>query len=258
MRKVWVRCGIGLGGVMVALCGFGGWWLYSAAPPSFEASSPDKSSPGDVVSSKIPDLKPAAADDGSEIRVSVGGQIRDGFPETLKIQADGRSFDLQCTGLYIRSRMLLVLPFDLYAIANFTESPSPGDAPALLDNLLVDGKPKVYLLRFLKKLSGSQIHKAIQDEIDSTFKDVDMVKHGGEIQRFVQKFDKGSNKGEVVYMCWLPGNRIYCGFNDPKRLELISSDASLTRAIWRIWCGENAGPERVGLVSRLVSNPSQR
>lgn len=240
----------GLGVAVLACCAAVGLWRFFSAPPdSFAATSRIKS--GTAQNQETA----SQAEVGNEASVQIGPKLRDGFPETIAVASGARRFELECTGLFVRKRSLLIVPIELYSIANYVSHPKADEGPRLLDQLLVDGEAKVYLLRFLKPLSGPQILNAIQEEIDLTFTDVDMEKNGGDIRRFVQKFANGSNKGEVVYMCWLPGNRLYCSYNDPTRLELISTDAAIARAIWRIWCGESAGPERLGLVSRLAAQP---
>lgn len=192
------------------------------------------------------------------ISIQVAKELENGFPKSLTIHEAGRTFQAQYTGQFTRVRKLLIFPVKVYTIASYVEAPNQGDTQGLLDSLLTDGPRKVYVLRFLRSLTGKQILGAIREEIDLTFDDVDMVRLQSNIDRFCENFANGSSPGDLVYIAWLPGGRLCTSFNKPEHVEMIAEDIPLTRAIWRIWAGANAGAERVGLVERYANRPGPK
>lgn len=185
------------------------------------------------------------------IRVAPSKRQIQGFPDSVTVFDTKGRYETTYTGKLLRMRRLVVVPVRLYEIASYTPSPQRGETEALLQQLLVDGAPKVYIIKFLIPLPGRTILKDIYDEIHATFTDVDMVRLGPNIDRFVQQFAKGSKRGDYVYILWLPGGRVYSSFGNPDKVEFIGEDVPLARAIWRIWAGPNS-PERNGLVQQYA------
>jgi hypothetical protein len=140
----------------------------------------------------------------------------------------------------------------VYDIASYVIEPKKGDKFELLDGLLQDGPTKVYVIRFLSNLPGRKIMNDIYDEINSTFGDVDVPRLKPSIDSFCTTFKNGSRKGDLVYLVWLPGGRIYSAFNTPEKVHLIGQDKPFAKAIWRIWAGEQFGEKRITLVSQYT------
>ncbi|MGL5094107.1 MAG: chalcone isomerase family protein [Planctomycetia bacterium] len=179
----------------------------------------------------------------------------DGFPATMVVKAASADLPVQLTGKLTRKKTMLFITLDIYDVASYVAQPKSAPADVLLDDMLVDGTPRVYMLRFLKPATGSQIMTAINEEITLTFTDVDMVKVGASVEEFVQTFKSGASSGDEVFLVWLPGGNIYCAFNTKEKVTRIGDDATLARAIWRIWAGEGSGPERFDLV-KLFAQPT--
>ena len=193
---------------------------------------------------------------GDVLKITISEEMIDGFPASVAIVDGQRTYSLDYTGQFTRRRGILFFDIDLYAIASYVEAPEPGETEALLDEMLVDGVRRVYLLRMLKTIPARAIAGAMDEEIDNYFIDIDMDRLGGAIDEFRGVFGHGAKRGQVVYMAWLPGGRSYASFNDAEHVELVAEDLPLARAIWRIWAGKHSGPERVGLVERLARQPS--
>lgn len=234
-------------------------WNSSQLIPVIVDTSPDESpaapdeQPAVVANAPRPTEPNELASVPPTIRLSVAPKTITGFPEVVTVHAGNEEFTARLTGRFTRTRSILFIPLRVYEIASYIEGPVSGtEKSAMLDDLMQEGKREVYLLRFLRSLSGSQILTAIREEINWTFTDVDMKKVGKEVERFVQTFANGSTANDLVYLVRLPGGRIYCSYNKPEALELICTDLPLSRAIWRIWAGETAGPERFGLVEQLL------
>lgn len=189
------------------------------------------------------------------ISVQPSNEAIDAFPATVVVREGGREHVAHYTGQARRIKPIFVLPIQVYDVASYVVEPKEGAANDLLDGLLVDGQPKVYLLRFLNNIPGKKIMDDIYDEINATFTDVDVDRLQSNIDQFVQQFQRGSKKGEVVYIVWLPGGKVYSGFNTPEEVHFIGHDVPFARAIWRIWAGDKFGDKRVQLVSRYASPP---
>lgn len=231
-------------------------WQWSETANPTDASIPTPSSDNSTAVNPIvsPSSAVAEAHSGEPrlaevLQVATAGPKVEGFPETVIVREGNSRHSLTYTGKFIRKRWFL----HLYEIASYIEAPQNGSTDNLLDALLRDGTRRVYLLRFLKPLPGSQIHGAIEEEIALTFTDVDMPRLRPNIDNFTRPFGNGSNTGDMVYLVWLPGGRSFSSFGDPQNVSLIARDVPLARAIWRIWAGENSGPERAGLVRRFAS-----
>jgi hypothetical protein len=246
------------GGVIaLAICGLAAGYHWATRSTNRANSvSPAVPSPALPAPSQTLEHAPAAAAaaDTPIVCIESSPEEIDGFPKDLTLHVDGKSYRLEQTGQFVRTRTILkIMTIQLYEIASFVESPESGQSEELLNGLMVDGRRKAYVLRFLRKLSGSAINTAINEEIVETFIDVDMAKFQGDIDRFVSQFSKGSVTGDRVFMVWLPGGWLFSSFNDPDRLELIAHDVTLARAVWRIWAGPNAGDERLQLIRRFSS-----
>lgn len=181
------------------------------------------------------------------------GPVNDaGFASWIKVFDERGTYDTVYMGKLLRTKGPRFLPIRLYEIAAYTVDPKPASVDALLGDLLVDGKPKVYVIKFIAGLPGRAILSDIYNEIDATFTDVDMDRLRSNIDKFVQQFARGSKRGDLIYILWLPGGRVYSSFDAPEKVEFIGQDVPLARAIWRIWAGPQSGPERVTLVDRFA------
>ncbi|MFO0947635.1 MAG: hypothetical protein U1D30_17210 [Planctomycetota bacterium] len=235
---------------MVGLCGsmFAAYAAYQwyMAPVALETAS---SLAGAAQAAALPpgDVPPS-------IRLEPSTSLLDGFPESLTIDDGQRKVTVQYTGKLLRKRSLVLVPVNVYEIAGYIETPAVGQSEMLLENMMAEGSAKLYLLRFLMPLPGRAILNDIHESIVASFGDVDMAKVEADINRFCKQFGRGSSRGDIVYIAWLSGGRVYSGFQTPNEATLVAKDVDLARAIWRIW----AGPEsenRVNLVERFRQSP---
>lgn len=237
--------------------GYFAFWNRSDGPSPFGAQGQARASNATLPSTSsaletapsTPKEKPLS----TVLQVKVSEELIEGFPKSVTVVDGDKQYKVDYTGNFIRMKQLLVFPIHLYAIASYVQAPKEGDTEALLDEMLVDGTPRVYLLRMLKTIPGKAVMNAIEEEINTYFVDVDMDKYGKDIQRFTAQFGNGATRDDIVYMVWLPGGRVFSGYNAPDKVQLVAQDLTLARAIWRIWAGEHSGPERVGLVERFAT-----
>ena len=229
---------------LVLLLLFGGGYVWLFHVPTDRLGPPPSPPPDFAQELGVP----------SEVKVVLAQEQVEGFPETVTIHTGNEELLTELTGHFTRSRNLLLITLNLYEIASYVEAPEKGETELLLNGLLEDNCPKVYLIRFRMKLPGKAVLKAITDEINATFTDVDMDRLKENIDRFVGQFAGGASAGDMIYVARLPGGLVYSSINAPEHLGLIAEDQPLARALWRIWAGETSGPERVGLVKRFATD----
>lgn len=200
-----------------------------------------------------PPPKPADPETMSVVGVELASEQVDGFPKSLGILVGGERFGTTYTGHVKKQIKVVLIPFHTNDVASYSIDPEEGDADELADALLVDGEPRALLLRFSKRLPGKLIANDINNEIATTFTDVDVPRLRPNIDRFIGKFANGCRPGEQVYFVWLPGGRVYIGYETPDNLELIAEDPPFARALWRCYAGRNQ-PDRADIV-RAFARP---
>lgn len=220
------------------------------APPTQVAASPlpdraDESTPKEPPKEEAPPPK--------SISVEPSKETFEDFPATVTVKDGDKSYTVQYTGQFRRSKKFLI-ELNTYDIASYVQSPEKGKTMDLLNDLLVDGEVKVYMLRFINALPGRQISNDIYDAINEQFYDVDVDRLKDGITSFSEQFSVGSSRGDIVYIVWLPGGAVYSGFKT-RDLSFIGKDVPFARALWRIWAGPKYGEKRYGLVRRFAFEP---
>ncbi|MFO0947679.1 MAG: hypothetical protein U1D30_17445 [Planctomycetota bacterium] len=224
---------LGMVGVSVA-----GYWysrIGSGPPPTPMGPAP----------------KPKNVETPSSVKVKVSESSIDDFPESVEIEYGDESILATYTGHLVKRKKVLVLPVETNRVACYVVDPQEGDGDALADALMVDGYPRALLLRFTRRLPGSFIANDIEENIRKTFTDVDVPRLRSNIDRFVQKFANGSAPGHKVYFVWMPGGRVYIGYETPNNVELIAEDVPFARALWRCYVGRDQ-PDRTDMVKRYA------
>lgn len=229
-----------LAGLMVVLVGVSsaGYWysrIGSGPLPRSEGPAPQ---PKDETTPNL-------------VKVNVSDSTLDNFPETVEIEFGDEKILATYTGHLVKRKKVLILPVETNRVACYVVSPTMGDGDTLADDLMVDGQPRALLLRFTKRLPGSFIADDIEQNIRETFTDVDVPRLRPNIDRFVQKFANGSAPGHKVYFVWMPGGRVYIGYETPENVELIAEDIPFARALWRCYVGRDHA-DRTDMVKRYA------
>jgi hypothetical protein len=217
--------------------------FYVMGPWSLQVTPPPPTQTGNAA--MLPTLK-----------VTPSENTIDDFPETVTISDGSRELEVRYTGRILRKRAVVLIPMRIYEIASYVEEPAEGDTETLLDGLLVDGRAKLFIIRFLMPLPGKAILNDIRIALEESFGDVDMNEVDEEIQRFCSQFGRGSSRGDLVHIVWLKGGKVFSAFEAPERLEYIAEHEAMARAIWRIWTGPES-ENRIDLVQRYSRSQSQ-
>lgn len=228
--------------VVLALVGLlgigGGLWFYQL---SLNVPDVVEGPPPEPKSKEIPRI----------VQVKTSEEKIDGFPKSIEIQAGDQHFSANYTGNVIRKKVVLILPVRTNNVASYVIDPKEGDADELADSLLVDGEPRALILKFAMRLPYTFIADDINTEIAETFTDVDVPRLRKNIDRFINKFSNGSQTGHLVYFVWMPGGRVYIGYETPNEVELIAEDVPFARALWRCYAGRQE-PDRADLVKQYA------
>lgn len=226
----------------------------AATPSATPAQAPVAETPNAIVESKPVEAPKEEASPPKSISVEPSKENLEDFPATITVKDGDKNYTVQYTGQFRRSKKFLI-ELNTYDIASYVQSPEKGQTMDLLNDLLVDGEVKVYMLRFINALPGRQISNDIYDAINEQFYDVDVDRLKDGINTFCEQFSVGSSRGDIVYIVWLPGGAVYSGFKT-RDLSFVGKDVPFARALWRIWAGPKYGEKRYGLVRRFAFDPS--
>ena len=226
-----------------------------AAPPVTTSSTVATSGPVTAGEETQPADKVKEEPPSKTVDVEPSKDLLEDFPATITVKDGDKEYTVQYTGQFRRSKRFLI-ELNTYDIASYVQTPKKGKTAELLDDLLVDGEAKVYMLRFINALPGRQITNDIYDAINESFGDVDVDRLKEGIDTFAQQFSVGSSKGDIVYIVWLPGGVVYSGFKTKDNLSFLAKDVPFARALWRIWAGPKYGDKRLTLVHRFAHDPA--
>lgn len=237
--------------ILVGAVGFGWYFLYG--PVQGLKVHPRGASAVSTASAAEVEPLPAEveAPPSPTIAVVPSEEVIENFPATITVRDGAKSFVAKYTGQFRRNKKFIIA-IDTYDIASYVVEPANGETLELLDGLLVDGKAKVYMLRFVNGLPGRQIMNDIYNEINTSFTDVDLERLQESVDNFCTQFKNGSKPGDIVYIVWLPEGKVYSAFNSADSLTFLAQDVPFARALWRIWAGPRRGDIRFNLVRRYA------
>lgn len=177
------------------------------------------------------------------------------FPSRITIRNGEQALVAEYTGQFRRNKQILgAIGIDIYDIASYVVEPARGTTSELLDALLIDGKAKVYVVRFLNNLPGRPLMNDIYKDINTEFTDVDLERFQENIDAFCAQFKNGSRRGDMVYVVWLPDGKLYSAYNTADPLALMVHDIPFARALWRNWSGPRRGEQRFNLVRQYATD----
>jgi hypothetical protein len=233
-----------------------GWYFFYGpvqglkipAKPSVLANEAPAAEPSPESANNVPPQAPSPT-----IAIEPSSDEIEGFPAQFTIRDGSQTLAAKYTGQFRRTKEIIV-SIKIYDIASYVVEPTQGKTLDLLDGLLVDGKAKVYMIRFLNNLPGRPLMNDIYKDINSSFTDVDVGRLKDTIDIFCSQFKNGSRLGDVVYMVWLSDGRVYSAYNSASPLQLLVHDVSFARALWRNWAGPRRGDLRFNLVSEYAQD----
>ena len=191
-----------------------------------------------------------------KVEVKPSEKMVDDFPESMEIIAGDKTYTVTYTGNQERGKKIVLVPLTTNYAANYSIDPKKGDPEKMLEGLLVDGEPRALVLRFARSLPGYFIVSDVNREINESFTDVDIKTLRPNIDRFLNKFANGSSSGDFVYFVWLPGGKLYVGYETPNDVEFIAKDVPFVRALWRLYAGKHRD-DRTDLVKRFAEKPGR-
>lgn len=256
-------------GILLVACGYGWYFFYGpvrglkitpqtkAATQESNLATSEEHDPVDqdvsIAEPTPPPIVEESPAPSPTIAVIPSQEEIEGFPAQITVRDGEQAFVAEYTGQFRRTKEF-VLSIDVYDIASYVVEPTHGETLELLDGLLVDGKVKVYVIRFLNSLPGRPLMNDIYNDINTSFTDVDLEKLQENVDRFCLQFQDGSRRGDTVFMAWLPDGKVYSGFNTTDPLTLLAHDIPFARALWRNWSGPRRGDLRFNLVRNYATD----
>ncbi len=248
---------LGLAAVLmvVGILGYGWYFFYGPVqglklPPeaSGEAREASAAAPISELAESDPPRIPSPT-----IAVDPSQEEVENFPARITIRDGDESLVAEYTGRFRRTKAILgAIELDIYDIASYAAEPAKGESLELLNGLLIDGKAKVYMIRFLSNLPGRPLMNDIYKDINTEFTDVDLERFQDNVDTFCSQFKDGSRRGDIVYMVWLSDGRVYSAYNTADPLALLVHDVPFARALWRNWTSSRRGDLRFGLVRQYA------
>ncbi|MBX3412015.1 MAG: hypothetical protein KF708_04800 [Pirellulales bacterium] len=256
-----MRRTIGLAVVFVLAGAVGyGWYFFNGPVPGLKIPSTPRGMENEALAAMhAPESEPAEGDSPRialpTIAIEPSLEEIENFPARITIRDGAESLVTEYTGQFRRNKVILgAIGIDIYDIASYVAEPAKDGTWELLEGLLVDGKAKIYMIRFLNNLPGRPLMNDIYKDINTEFTDVDLERFQDNVDTFCSQFKDGSRRGDTVYMVWLSDGRVYSAYNTADPLALLVHDVPFARALWRNWAGPRRGDLRFNLVRQYAED----
>ena len=188
------------------------------------------------------------ADDQSDY-----SEDRDNFSKAVNVHYNNEQYDLQLTGLAIRTRFFL----DIYSMAHYL-----GPVPVVKNNLVSADEIYASILQqksikqisiiFMRSLTAKQIRESLVDSIrDITAKsEYDVILP--EIEMFKRAITGDVKENDEFILRWLPDGSLVSIF-EGQEISNIKSE-NFARAMWSIWFNEDSVVKRESLIENLLTS----
>jgi|GEM_PF-600884 len=155
-----------------------------------------------------------------------------GFPQSIALEAGGKTFDLVATGVGLREATFLKV--NVYAAASYVAVGFDGGKhPA--EALVAADMPKRIVMKFVRDVGADDVSKAYREGLEKNAKN-EMKAFAEDLDAFLGFFSKDVKVGDTMTITYVPGIGLSATHND-RSLEAIA-DPGLARAVWAIWFGK--------------------
>jgi hypothetical protein len=171
------------------------------------------------------------------------------FPKTVSFAGDYKTFNLNITGVSMRSKFWV----DVYGMAHYMEGtktyPNKRDA---FTAVLSDQYAKQITLAFVRDVDASSIQDAFREGFKKNSSKSEMAEISALVDKFVGYFNKEIKKGERMVFRAVPGGKVTTIIHGEEQ-EPIGSVA-FARVLWRIWLDKKSIVNRDRLVEMAVED----
>lgn len=167
------------------------------------------------------------------------------FPSEISIDAEGKKYDLQLTGVSTRRKFGI----KVYDVAHYLEKGASHGSGDKFEQILTDGKAKELYMKWVHAATPTQMKDGYLDSFKNSLSLSDHEKLLPKIQEYVGFFNERIKKGDVMVLRWLPGGHIQLLLND-KEMGRIS-DSAFAKALWSLWFGPKSVVNRDNLIKNL-------
>lgn len=175
------------------------------------------------------------------------GEIKDSqtgetFPSTVSFEHDGKTIELQATGVSTRKKLM----FKVYSVASYLEGGLSKDAANRVQTMLDSDKPKQLTLKWVRGVEAPKLVEGYRESFKIAAEDQEAAL-SKEINQYISFFNHEVTKGEEQVIRELPGGVVEVYINGKKAGSIQS--AAFAKVLWKIWFGKKAVVNSEQLVS---------
>ena len=171
------------------------------------------------------------------------------FPKTVSFAGDYKTFNLNITGLSVRSKFWV----KVYGMAHYMEGDKTYDSKrSALTVALSDQYAKQITMAFVRDVGAEKIQDAFRDGFKKNSSDSEMAEISALVDEFVGFFGKEIKKGERLVFRVVPGGHVTTIIQGEEQ-DPISS-LTFSRVLWRIWLDKHSIVDRDRLVKMVVED----
>jgi hypothetical protein len=171
------------------------------------------------------------------------------FPKTVSFPGDYKTFNLNITGLSMRSKFWV----DVYGMAHYMEGnkmyPNKRDA---LTAALSDQYARQITLAFVRDVGADKIQDAFREGFKKNSSKSEMAEISALVDKFVGFFGNEIKKGERMVFRAVPGGKVTTIIQGEEQ-DAIGS-VTFARVLWRIWLDKHSIVDRDRLVKMVVED----
>lgn len=175
------------------------------------------------------------------------GEIKDSqtgetFPATVSFERDGKTVELQATGVSTRKKLM----FKVYSVASYLEGGLSKDAANRVQTVLDSDKPKQLTIKWVRPVEGPKVVDGYRESFKTAAEGQEAAL-AKEINQYVSFFNHDVAKGEEQVIRVLPGGVVEVYVNGTKAGTI--ANPAFAKALWSIWFGKKSVVNAEQLVS---------
>jgi hypothetical protein len=168
------------------------------------------------------------------------------FPASISISHGGKSYQLQCTGVAVRKKVV----FKVYGMAHYMQDPVKAGEKEAITQVLTDGKAKQIHMIFVRDVDAASIQNAYRDGFKENATKEELASLTPTIEKFVGNFSAGVKENDQYILRWFPGGTVVPVIQGVEK-EAITNPV-FARVLWTIWFGEDSIVDPEDLVARMA------
>lgn len=167
------------------------------------------------------------------------------FPPSVKIDQDGKSYNLQVTGVATRKKLIV----SVYSVASYLQDGAYTAGGDKIAAIMQDDKAHQLTLKWVHEASVDKVQNGYKESFKGALTEAQQKELEKEITQYVGFFSKDVKKGDEHILRWLPGGIIDVTINGTKAGSITNKE--FAKGLWSIWFGDNSVVNRDRLISLM-------